>query len=211
MLSIVLPVGIPVASNMAEIMQLYPIQNTLSTHSLPVGSWRSNRITVLIDQGKDLRGWSDTYIDAVRDAISSWSSMFERYSSWGDEGGFERLTFIVYIQGVNASEKDDYNVKISWRQRLDMGKYMGLTCTMVGSDGYLRHASITLGIAKDDNGYIFLKESEMRNIALHEFGHALGLGHSSDKNDAMYPVFDSLERYRTPTRTDIMRLAELYR
>ena len=62
----------------------------------------------------------------------------------------------------------------------------GLTEVQSNSQGEIGHASVTLAVA-DPRGRR-LGPLEVRAVAMHEIGHALGLPHSADPGDIMYPT-----------------------
>jgi predicted Zn-dependent protease len=71
------------------------------------------------------------------------------------------------------------------------------------------HKTMGPAAAKDP----LLRDTILYLSTLHEIGHALGIGHSSNENDVMYTngSFGNFERYRKrlATRTDIGKLAWL--
>ncbi|MCA1596206.1 MAG: matrixin family metalloprotease [Chloroflexi bacterium] len=64
----------------------------------------------------------------------------------------------------------------------------GVTNTTFRSN-VLSHAAVSVGIAPADGHP--LSNEDVKALAAHEFGHALGInGHSADPNDLMYPSID---------------------
>lgn len=48
------------------------------------------------------------------------------------------------------------------------------------------------------NGYYVLKDIDFASVVMHEMGHAFGLQHSTNSNDAMYPVFSGDRSFFDP-------------
>jgi len=81
----------------------------------------------------------------------------------------------------------------------------GVTNVTWDRAGRILRARVTLATRDPVSGEI-LSEHARRAIALHEMGHALGLPHSADEDDAMHPV-TSVER---PTDRDLTSIRLLY-
>lgn len=72
--------------------------------------------------------------------------------------------------------------------------------------GYYAKATITMYLTYPGS-QIPLSDNQIYSIALHEIGHAMGLGHSPLKNDIMYPV----EHGQTSlSKNDIQRFEIIY-
>ena len=81
----------------------------------------------------------------------------------------------------------------------------GLTSVVVNHLGEFQKARVQLALA-DGRGRR-LSDEEIGSVAVHELGHALGLPHSGDAADVMFPTV----RVRTPSARDRASQVLLYR
>ncbi len=95
------------------------------------------------------------------------------------------------ISAIFVSSADSGNIIIRFVDDL-MKKYnenyLGLTKTNYNKLKTISKADVQLSLLKFDNKRI--ADGEMKAAIIHEIGHALGLGHSENDKDIMYPYID---------------------
>ncbi len=79
---------------------------------------------------------------------------------------------------------DDAEVHVTWTERLAEQR-AGVTHWTAGADGWLTKVMVVLATWASDGTAV--DEASVHRIALHEIGHLLGLGHSTDPADIMAP------------------------
>lgn len=78
------------------------------------------------------------------------------------------------------------DIVVRWIDRFETeARRTGQTDLEMLSDGAIQHASITLAL--HDSAGAVLERNALLTTALHEVGHALGLGHSARRGDIMFP------------------------
>jgi hypothetical protein len=108
--------------------------------------------------------------------------------------------------GFQFSEVTDTagaDIVVRWIDRLEQDR-TGQTDLSWTSDGLVHSARLVLAVHNPDGSP--LPEAALRTVALHEVGHALGLPHSGDPGDVMFPS----SRAITPTDRDRQTLELLY-
>ena len=184
-----------------------------------------DRLVRLATRERLSREASGTYLDSL---IVSTDSVVRRWPDrWGKpirlhivEGGapgylpkmanfardaFERwentgvgITFQVVADSAHA------DVLIRWIDRFDFDR-AGQTDLTWDQAGRVRRASISLALRTHTGAA--LPDAALLSVAVHEAGHALGLPHSSDTNDVMFPA----TRTGTLTERDRRTIEVLYR
>jgi predicted Zn-dependent protease len=134
--------------------------------------WDHSPITVYIDNKNVTPHYSPTYYTQVQKALNYW-----------ERGGNGKLKYTPVFKLV-ASEKAD--IRIRWVENLQ--EVSGDTIPLILNGQFLR-VDITLGVGNYQwiawNSY---SDAAMLALAEHELGHALGLEHSNDRRDIMYPT-----------------------
>ncbi len=143
------------------------------------------RVSFVADS--QLPGWAPSLMQAARDGMQAWS---------GNSAG-------VTLVEVDSGETAD--IVVSFVQFVSDSGELGVTHLEWNSAGEAQRAGIVLGL-RPDSATPRLSDAQIRSVAVHEFGHALGLPHSTLRDDIMHPS----SRVGTPSRRDHATLRLLY-
>jgi hypothetical protein len=155
--------------------------NLITCDDDAIAKWKSPAVTYQIINKAGLK---QSEIDAVEAGVLDWN----------DLGSSVTL-------GVTASDAD---ITISVYKKIVPGNILGfavVTCDN-GTDG-IESVEISLGVRG-------LSSNGVQNLAAHEVGHGLGLGHADLNKDLMGPSLDAKERKKAtcPSNLDIEGIAE---
>jgi matrixin len=134
----------------------------------------------------DVANYQPAFLDAVRGAFRRWqdTGLPIRFNLGGDSAGAD--------------------VRLQWRLQFDIDR-TGQTDLTWDADGHHKSGVITLATLNQVGQPMTVEE--IRIVAMHEVGHLLGLDHSPDSADLMYPV----ARVRDLSARDIHSARLLYK
>jgi hypothetical protein len=117
----------------------------------------------------------------VNHAISRWSESIVVYTDTYGSNYLRKLNFVTCISGVNETLCGNPDIQAQFIQTFGpQSAGLGLTSVRTSpSSGIFQAPTTTTLAAYDPTNTTQLTDTDMINIASHEFGHALGLNHAT--------------------------------
>jgi len=155
----------------------------LSSGDSTLHRWADNRasrpLRVAVSRGT-VPGFPEVFIANVGWAVSRWNGV--------------GLPVLLEQTGDTAGA----DITVTWVERLDSNR-TGRADVTWQRRGPITHVHVTLATHTPDGRAVL--PAQMVALALHELGHALGLGHSPVAGDALYPQTSATELTPRDRRT----------
>jgi hypothetical protein len=201
-----------------------PSAHAASAVGIPTegGTWTNPTITVLITPQPAVPWFKASYAYDVNHAISRWPESIIAYTDAYGSNYLRKLNFITCISGVNDSLCGSPDIQVQFIQSFgSRSAGLGLTSIRYSSSGIFLAPTTTTLAAYDPTNTTQLTDTDMINIASHEFGHALGLNHAtvSGTDDGTFELMflsygqavgNSANSLEAPSTLDLYALSYIY-
>jgi hypothetical protein len=187
------------------------------------GTWTNPTITIVITPASNLPGFKGSYTDDVNNAIARWAKSIVAYTDAYGSYYLRKLSFTTCISGINETLCGTPDIRVQFIQSFgSQSAGLGITSVRIQqSSGVFVAPTATTLATYDPTNTTQLTDTDMINIASHEFGHALGLNHAtaSVTDDGTFELMflsygqavgnprNSLE---APSTLDMYALANIY-
>jgi hypothetical protein len=171
-------------------------------------TWNHSTLNVTINTAYNETWWNPAYINSTLRAINQWNDALNDFAANYSE--FEYLSKISIVPEISNVTTEGYDMKIFWIEQFKNETCeAGLSRTTYNVFDIITDSEIALS-ALDCDGNI-LTEIDMQNVALHELGHSLGLGHANNSEDLMYFSYQLKSPVRAISTLDAYGVATVFR
>lgn len=170
-------------------------------------TWNHTNLKVLILTNETASWWDPIYVDSVLRAVGVWNDAFKTNAE--NYTGYQYMSKLNLVASVSEDCRPDYDIYVSWTDQPFIEEDTGWYALTYSVAGVAQNSSITLAV---NSGLgVGLSGIDMQNLAVHELGHSLGLGHCNFDGDIMFPTSLLSSPARGVSNLDVFGVATVFK
>ncbi len=146
-------------------------------------TWEHLSLRVLIVPKTDQVWWRSYFLNSTLRALNQWNYALHNFSGYGSQFSF--LSRVQFVPTISSKFMAGFDIFLTWVEKNNGSEIIGTSQAIFSQPYFIVNNTVYLG-ARLPNGP-FLSETDSQNVAVHELGHTLGLGHSNEAGDVMGP------------------------
>jgi hypothetical protein len=170
--------------------------------------WNHSTLNVLVVTADNESWWNPDYLSTSLRAIGQWNDAIAAFAlNYSD---FSYLSNLRIQPTISNISEPGFDIYITWTELplSNMSDEVGLSQIFPNAESVIMNSTTIL--ATHSNHGTSLNEVDMQNVALHELGHSLGLGHSNYTGDLMYAVYTMGTSPESISTLDVYGVATLF-
>jgi Matrixin len=170
--------------------------------------WNHPTLNALVIPADNESWWNPNYLKTVLRAIGQWDDAITAFAS--NNSNFSYLSSLSIQPTVSNISQPGFDIYINWTDSAlsNSSDVSGLTQIYSSYRKTIINSTITLATQTKHGG--LLNEVDMQNVALHELGHSLGLGHANYTGDLMYSTYTTRNSAKAVSSLDVYGVATLF-
>jgi hypothetical protein len=171
-------------------------------------AWNQATISTLIVTSDNESWWNPLYLNSTLRAIGQWNDAIAGFAL--NNSNFAYLSNLRIEASVLNETQSGFDVYIGWTESplSNVSDEIGLSKTFTKPKSAI--INCTINLATHTHQGDALSDGDLQNIALHELGHSLGLGHCNSTGDLMYPTYTLLSSAEGVSTLDVYGVATVF-
>jgi predicted Zn-dependent protease len=159
------------------------------TYSLLISSfvWNHSTLNMLVTPAENMSWWNPLSVNATLRAVAQWNEAVDRFAV--NNSDYAYLSNLRIEPQVYSQWKPGYDIYVNYTEAPISGSSDQVGLTQIYADSQNVITNCTVSLATHASHGRALSENDLQNVALHELGHSLGLGHCNYTTDLMYALY----------------------
>ena len=170
--------------------------------------WNHSPLNALVVATDNESWWNPNYLNITLRAIGQWNDAIAAFVS--NHSDFSYLSSLRIQPTVSNTSQPGFDIYVDWTKSPISNTTDDVGLTQIFPDYKSTIKNCTVNLAAHAHHGDSLNEGDMQNIALHELGHSLGLGHSNYTGDLMYAYYTRGSSAEAVSTLDVYGVATLF-
>jgi predicted Zn-dependent protease len=170
--------------------------------------WSHSTLNALVVTSDNESWWETAFLNTSLRAIGQWNEAIATFTA--NNSDYSYLSSLNIQPTISNTTQPGYDIYVSWRETSFSKTSDEVGLSQISANYQKTITNCTINLAAHTLHGNTLNEGDMQNVALHELGHSLGLGHSNYTGDLMYAQYTTGSPAKEVSTLDVYGVAIVF-